>query len=50
MTVKAEPPVRVMLDVGAQVLELRNEEVAKKWLKMVSNDTAQVSVPRNNLI
>jgi hypothetical protein len=27
-----DPPVRVILDVGAQVLELQNEEMARKWL------------------
>ena len=42
MTVKSVPPVRVILDVGAQVLELRNEDVAKKWLSMIPNKEAQV--------
>lgn len=28
--------IRVLLDVGAQVLELNNEDVARTWLKMVS--------------
>lgn len=27
------PPVQVILDVGAQILELNNIEVAKSWLK-----------------
>lgn len=34
--VQAQPPIRVILDVGAQVLEMKNEEVAKHWLKLVS--------------
>lgn len=29
------PPIQVLLDVGAQVLEKRNEEVARDWLKLV---------------
>ncbi|KAL1895128.1 hypothetical protein Cpir12675_003400 [Ceratocystis pirilliformis] len=32
------PPVRVILDVGAQILELDNEDVAKEWLYMVPED------------
>ncbi|KAL2886155.1 hypothetical protein HOO65_070617 [Ceratocystis lukuohia] len=32
------PPVRVILDVGAQTLELGNEEVAREWLSMVTED------------
>lgn len=44
MTVKATPPVRVILDVGAQVLELHNDEVARKWLKLVSKKTAPVRI------
>ena len=42
MTVKSVPPVRVILDVGAQVLELQNEEMAKKWLSMIPKKEAQV--------
>jgi hypothetical protein len=37
IVVKMEPLTRVILDVGAQVLELSNLEVASEWLKMVSN-------------
>lgn len=29
---KLDPPARVILDVGAQILELSNLEVAKRWL------------------
>jgi hypothetical protein len=43
MTVKSVPPVRVILDVGAQVLELHNEEVAKKWLSMIPKKETQVA-------
>jgi len=32
--VKQDPEIRVLLDVGAQVLELRNEELAKHWLRV----------------
>ncbi|KAJ7089853.1 hypothetical protein B0H15DRAFT_839505, partial [Mycena belliarum] len=32
--VQQQPPVMVLLDVGAQVLELQNEEVARKWLEL----------------
>ncbi|KAH0566189.1 hypothetical protein GP486_000421 [Trichoglossum hirsutum] len=35
--VGSEPPVRVILDVGAQVLELENEEVARVWLSQSSS-------------
>ena len=48
----AEPPVRVILDVGAQVLEWTNEQVAGKWLASVSASTAQAAVffdDRNDL-
>ncbi|KAI4522715.1 hypothetical protein K525DRAFT_268624 [Schizophyllum commune Loenen D] len=31
--VRSQPPVSVILDVGAQVLELENEEVARLWLE-----------------
>ncbi|KAI0099774.1 hypothetical protein GGR51DRAFT_535017 [Nemania sp. FL0031] len=35
MVVGMEPPVRVILDVGAQILELDNLGVAEKWLSSV---------------
>ena len=31
---RMEPPVRVILDVGAQIVELSNQQVAEVWLKM----------------
>ncbi|MBE3047384.1 DUF3638 domain-containing protein, partial [Candidatus Bathyarchaeota archaeon] len=36
LVVGLEPPVRVILDVGAQVLELGNLEVARQWLERVT--------------
>ena len=32
--VNQDPEIRVLLDVGAQVLELRNEELARHWLSL----------------
>lgn len=46
------PPVRVILDVGAQVLELQNEEVVHKWLSRVPESEAQAAIffdPRNEI-
>ncbi len=37
MVTKMEPTIKVILDVGAQVLELSNLGVARKWLKMMSD-------------
>ncbi|KAL3454313.1 hypothetical protein BJX65DRAFT_300954 [Aspergillus insuetus] len=39
LVVGIEPPTRVILDVGAQILELSNLEVAEAWLKMMPDDT-----------
>ncbi|OTB10950.1 hypothetical protein K445DRAFT_236605 [Daldinia sp. EC12] len=36
---KLNPPTRVILDVGAQILELDNFEVARTWLEKTSDDT-----------
>lgn len=45
MVTKMEPPVRVILDVGAQILELTNLGVAKEWLKrMPDHDRTQAVV------
>ncbi|EQB48641.1 hypothetical protein CGLO_12121 [Colletotrichum gloeosporioides Cg-14] len=38
MVTRLHPPVRVILDVGAQVLELDNIGVAKRWLQMTEGD------------
>ncbi|KAL4951222.1 hypothetical protein BDW69DRAFT_42194 [Aspergillus filifer] len=35
MVVGLDPPAQVVLDVGAQILELTNLEVARTWLRMV---------------
>jgi hypothetical protein len=32
--VKQDPKIRVLLDVGAQMLELENKELAKEWLSL----------------
>ncbi|KAG2114212.1 uncharacterized protein F5147DRAFT_758921 [Suillus discolor] len=42
--VKKTPEVRVLLDVGAQMLELRNKELAEAWLRATSNAKAAVFV------
>ncbi|KAI9820813.1 MAG: hypothetical protein M1826_000838 [Phylliscum demangeonii] len=44
MVIGAVPPVRVILDVGAQVLEWTNEEVARRWLSRVPASDAQATV------
>ncbi|ESZ91788.1 hypothetical protein SBOR_7826 [Sclerotinia borealis F-4128] len=38
------PQVRVIIDVGAQVLELENEEMAKEWLSRVPESQAQAAI------
>lgn len=42
IVVGSEPPVRVILDVGAQVLDWKNEEVVRKWLSRVPEAQAAV--------
>lgn len=44
MVTEMEPPVRVILDVGAQVLEWKNEEIARRWLSRVPESDAQAVV------
>jgi hypothetical protein len=44
MVTEMEPTVQVILDVGAQILELGNLGVAKKWLKMSDPDLTQAVV------
>ena len=41
LAVTSRPSVRVILDVGAQVLELQNKEVARAWLKRTPVSDAQ---------
>lgn len=48
MLVGQNPPIQVLLDVGAQVLELRNDEVAAHWLSRVPATRAQAVVFFNN--
>ncbi|KAE8316019.1 hypothetical protein BDV41DRAFT_562572 [Aspergillus transmontanensis] len=37
LVMQMAPPAQVILDVGAQVLELTNAEVANEWLRLTSN-------------
>jgi hypothetical protein len=42
--VDMKPQIRVILDVGASILELTNIEVAKEWLKISSHDEIEAVV------
>lgn len=44
MLVQQVPTIKVLLDVGAQVLELKNEAVAVLWLSLVDDSTARAVV------
>ena len=44
MAVKLKEAVRVILDVGAQIIEMRNQEVASSWLSRVPASKAQAAV------
>ncbi|RMZ91442.1 hypothetical protein DV736_g1343, partial [Chaetothyriales sp. CBS 134916] len=45
MVTKMDPPAQVILDVGAQIIELGNVEVAREWLKRTQdNERAQAVV------
>ncbi|KAI9896164.1 hypothetical protein N3K66_008336 [Trichothecium roseum] len=45
MVVGIEPEVRVILDVGAQIIEIGNRDAAGKWLEMLpSDDRTQAAV------
>ncbi|RDW94330.1 hypothetical protein BP5796_00093 [Coleophoma crateriformis] len=44
MAIKIRPRIQVILDVGAQVLELQNEEIATVWLSRVAVDHAQAVI------
>ena len=44
LVIRSEPPVRVILDVGAQVLELTNEQVVREWLSKVGASQAQAAI------
>ena len=40
--VKQRPEIRVLLDVGAQMLELKNDELARRWLSLRPDVSAAV--------
>jgi hypothetical protein len=40
--VKQEPEIRVLLDVGAQILELQNKELARYWLSLRPDVSAAI--------
>ncbi|KAH8997135.1 hypothetical protein EDB86DRAFT_928055 [Lactarius hatsudake] len=40
--IKHEPEIRVLLDVGAQMLELQNEELARHWLSLKPHISAAI--------
>lgn len=42
--VQQQPSVMVLLDVGAQVLELQNEEVAREWLRLETRTGVEAAV------
>ncbi|OWP03804.1 hypothetical protein B2J93_2649 [Marssonina coronariae] len=44
MAIKSVQAVRVILDVGAQVMELRNVELARRWLSMVALSVAEATI------
>ncbi|KAL4861979.1 hypothetical protein BDV12DRAFT_207643 [Aspergillus spectabilis] len=44
LVVSLDPPTQVILDVGAQILELTNLEVAKTWLRMVPDEARAQAV------
>ncbi|KAF7592481.1 hypothetical protein BBP40_000216 [Aspergillus hancockii] len=44
MVMGLEPPVQVILDVGAQILELSSLEVAEYWLNLVPDNTQTQAV------
>ncbi|KAI5927230.1 hypothetical protein F4810DRAFT_649849 [Camillea tinctor] len=44
LAVKQEPPVQVILDVGAQILEMTNVEVARAWLDKIPKDHEKEAV------
>ena len=50
IVVRSEPPVRVILDVGAQVLEWKNEEVVREWLSRVPEAQAAVFFDDQNYL
>ncbi|KAG9102907.1 hypothetical protein FRC06_000826 [Ceratobasidium sp. 370] len=56
LLVKQDPEIRVLLDVGAQMLELKNDELVKYWLELrpdvaaavyFNEDDERVILPQN---
>ena len=47
--VRQDPEIRVLLDVGAQMLELQNEELAKYWLSLKPQISAAIFFKDDNL-
>lgn len=41
---ESDPPARVILDVGAQILELHNDDMARKWLSQVPASEASAAI------
>ena len=44
MVTKLKPDVKVIIDIGAQILELSNREVAEMWLSMVPHEPEHQAV------
>jgi hypothetical protein len=42
MVAEQKPEIRVLLDVGAQMLELQNDELAATWLKLSPGTLAAI--------
>ncbi len=40
--IRQDPEIQVLLDVGAQMLELQNEELARQWLSLKPNVSAAI--------
>ena len=45
---KQSPPIRVLIDVGAQVLEMHNRDVVEAWLKLVPEAKAAIFFDSNH--
>ena len=45
-----KPEIRVLLDVGAQMLDLRNGELAKAWLEITPNASAAIYFNEDELM
>ncbi|KAK7031583.1 hypothetical protein R3P38DRAFT_3507220, partial [Favolaschia claudopus] len=48
LVIGQDPHVQVLLDVGAQVLELQNGEVAEQWLKLDVNPNIEAAIYFNS--